>query len=1348
MTENTRFHLMLLSESDEMINLWLPRIPEGIFYFKNDPAYRFLSIVAENGNWVAFCRKPSFFQNVPLSNSYAIPLSDSQDLTIDCGDKIYKLYVEVVSREAMSFQRYMVHSDTTIQIGNRQDSDVCLDYGDEPAQFARLIRRNRAWFVEDCGSPYGIYVNEKRVVRKQVQTGDVIYLLSLRIVIGPNCLSINHGSKSVKVNGERLDNISLIHGGYSHYYNQDVVCPSVRYFDRKPRKGPENFEHQIAIEAPPLSMERMQMPLMLRMGSSMVMGGAAALSGNFTTLISSVLFPLLSSKYSEKEQKEYEELRTKKYREYLAQKRTEIEQARTQERKTLNCQFPKVSDMVDPTYIDEHLWERRPGDEDFLKLRVGTGEQELSTSIEYPDRQFQLEKDDLEEEMYQLAEHSWNVENVPILLSLSQNFVCGLSGAKDTRIAYIKQLLLQIVSLHSYDEVKVVCLLSKDDLKKIDDIRYLPHVWENQKKIRLIATNEAESFKIGEYLKISVSKDKSGESDLGRLVKTRPFYIIIALEKSLLDGHEFYKDVIESEKGNGVAIIAAYEGLPKETQKIIHIDHQGNGLLISMGVNGGNDVQFQKDSIEEDTITEAFRHIANVHLKLAESIAPLPKMLTFLDMFGVGRVEQLNSLKRWEENNPVLSLATPVGVGGDSKPFVLDLHEKRQGPHGLVAGMTGSGKSEFIITYILSMAVNYHPDEVAFVLIDYKGGGLAGAFENPQTGLRLPHLVGTITNLDGASIERSLMSIESELIRRQRLFNEVKNSLNEGTMDIYAYQKLYREKKVTQPMPHLFIISDEFAELKQQQPEFMAKLISAARIGRSLGVHLILATQKPSGVVDDQIRSNTKFRVCLRVQDRSDSMDMLKRPEAAELTDTGRFYLQVGYNEYFAMGQSAWCGAPYEPRESLNVRTDDSIEIVDTIGQRIEILAPKRKKTEGTQKQLGEVVDYIAKIARTQGIKERTLWKPELESKIDAELFDLNADLPYSVTLGMIDDPEKQAQYPLSINLKSAPNILIVGNSGSGKTSIVQNMLYSLVRSQQSSELNYYILDYSSRMLNVFNGLPHCGAVLQEEDVTSLDEFFKLIQSIIVERKRIFSEIEVDNFDAAQKIRPMPLILIIIDNYTGMLGTKTGESHGYKFQSYLKNCTNYGVKYIVTCSHINELSERVRQEFGLRLSLRLKDKYEYSDFLNCKVSYIPPDKPGRGLICMDGRAIEYQAAILGVALGEKERIEYLKQTLSCLVLHHHSGEEARRLSVMALDAEYSQFARQFPKKRIPLAYHKKDGKPVALPLRQFSGLSIYLGNQRGHGTVTNNVLYAARREGMELYIVKRDGKASLIVIQK
>lgn len=269
--------------------------------------------------------------------------------------------------------------------------------------------------------------------------------------------------------------------------------------------------------------------------------------------------------------------------------------------------------------------------------------------------------------------------------------------------------------------------------------------------------------------------------------------------------------------------------------------------------------------------------LSNIPIEFEVGISHLPDAISFLEMEKVGKVEQLNILNRWNINDSTSSLKAEIGIDEQGDLMYLDLHEKAHGPHGLIAGTTGSGKSEFIITYILSMCINYSPDDISFILIDYKGGGLALAFENKSAGVILPHLAGTITNLDKAEMDRTLVSIDSEVKRRQKMFNEARERLGESTIDIYKYQTFYHDGRLDEPIPHLFIICDEFAELKSQQPEFMDNLISVARIGRSLGVHLILATQKPSGVVNDQIWSNSRFKVCLKVQDENDSREMLKR---------------------------------------------------------------------------------------------------------------------------------------------------------------------------------------------------------------------------------------------------------------------------------------------------------------------------------------------------------------------------------------------------------------------------------------------------------------------------------------
>lgn len=295
----------------------------------------------------------------------------------------------------------------------------------------------------------------------------------------------------------------------------------------------------------------------------------------------------------------------------------------------------------------------------------------------------------------------------------------------------------------------------------------------------------------------------------------------------------------------------------------------------------------------------------------------IPDMASFLEMFGVEQTEELAIEKRWQKTNSAESLAVPVGFKAKDELLELNIHEKAHGPHGLLAGTTGSGKSEFLQTYILSLAVHYHPHEVAFLLIDYKGGGMAQPFKT------IPHLLGTITNINDSKnfSMRALASIKSELRKRQRLFDQ--NLVNH----IDDYMELYKNKQVMEPMPHLFIISDEFAELKNEEPEFIKELVSAARIGRSLGVHLILATQKPGGIIDNQIWSNARFRVALKVQDAQDSKEILKNPDAANLTVTGRAYLQVGNNEQYELFQSAWSGAPYlrethEGEEDIALVTD------------------------------------------------------------------------------------------------------------------------------------------------------------------------------------------------------------------------------------------------------------------------------------------------------------------------------------------------------------------------------------------------------------------------------------------
>lgn len=1333
---NDFFHASLFMPEKGMEELWLRYDSDGFFRFSDDWKHQFLHLTSRNGEWGAACEKSAFFKDLPVEQSRRVPLADRQLLSISFEDNVYYLFVERVQREQMLYKSYLVAYDAKITIGSRSGSDILYDDPHIARAHAQLERFAGQWSVQCYDSRYGIYVNGKCAGRDKLplHDGDNVCIMGLAITVGANVIAVRSNREIIAVD-PRIAQRPLSSPGHSRYYDQSGPKKDEVFFNRLPRKKLELCERVISVEGPPMSMDQQQMPLILRMGSSMVMGGAAALAGNFVTLLSGVMFPFLSSRYTSEQRREYERLRVQKYREYLTEKRREIAAVCQEEQRLSNLKYPALSTVVAIAEEKTHLWERRPLDTDFLQLRLGTGTQRMTAKLEYPARRFALQTDQLEEEMYDLVERPHYVQDIPVVLALADTRACGVLGHRAGVIALIRQLVLQIAVLHSYDEVKIFFFLDRQELEQLEELRYLPHVWDDQRSVRLIATNEAEATQLGEYIQEHVVDDAE---DLKVVLRQRPYYVIFALDKKLFESHETIKSILRSDKASGISIITAYDELPKESQKVLILNENGENICTTMTSEGGEDAPFHTEVCEQSSITDAMRVLANTRLKTDKQMLALPKMITFLEMLQAGRVEQLNPLKRWYENDPVRSLAAPVGIGMDGSPFMLDLHEKRQGPHGLVAGMTGSGKSEFILTYILSMALNYHPYEVAFVLIDYKGGGLAGAFENARSGVRLPHLVGTITNLDGRSIQRSLVSIESELLRRQRIFNETKSLVNEGTMDIYTYQKLYRAGRVKEPMPHLFIVSDEFAELKQQQPEFMSKLVSAARIGRSLGVHLILATQKPSGVVDDQIRSNTKFRVCLRVQERTDSMDMLKRPDAAELTDTGRFYLQVGYNEYFAMGQSAWCGAPYEPQDSVTVQVDDAVEVLDVTGRVIAKAKPERARISSGETQLVAVVRYLSELADSQGIHMEQLWQPELPEKLDIDALRAGeVSGPMSVSLGLVDDPEMQRQFPLVVDFETCGNMLTVGESGCGKTLLLQSILCTLSQKLSPRELHFYILDYSSRMMKLMKPLPQCGAVLQEEDADRLDEFFRLINSIVAERKRLFSQWEVDSFPAARRVRELPLILVVLDNYAGLLASKVGEQHGYKMQSYLKDSANYGVKYIISCSHLNELSNRIRQELEVRLPLHVRDKYDYSDILGCKVSYQPPDRGGRGLVNIQGRALEFQAAAFRPEAEEKERVQHIKDLVQCIQAQYGTQEEVQHLAVSSETASYADFAGQFKRRRIPLGYAKPDGKPVALPLKQFSALSVYFGDVRSVQPVLENFLYAAEREKMEIWVVQR-----------
>lgn len=1330
--------VMLMAQVGTVNTMWLPESMEGRYSFQNDilsdhrlPIY----FEAEEGQWVAHVGRGAFFYSETVQNCQMAYLYDRMVAKILHNGEAYALYVEVVHKEDSIFLPYILDEHVKYTIGRCPGSHIYYPNGAVSWEHAVLDWYGNSWHITDSGSRNGTYVNGHRVESAQLHNGDAIYIMGLYILMGSGFVAINNANNRVEINSPRIRQIRS--QDEINYPQCPVIVAESKLFDRQPHKQIRINPDPIHIDMPPMPLPANKIPMLLRMGTPMVMGGSALMSGNYLMLLTSLIFPALTQGISEKDRKEYEEKRTAVYREYLEKKEKDIYQEKLSEERLLNECYPGLSDTLQFSLTKKRLWERRKNDENFLDIRVGTGQVPMIAKREFNAKKFELERDILAEEMYTLAERPVMLENAPVMLSLTKDYIAGILGPIQRKSDQLRNIVMQLALTHSYDEVKIIMITDPDTSPLFEFVRYLPHNWSDDRTLRFFVTSQSDALQVGEYLSKEWESILSDTSKKGLSVRQQA-YVILALDKDLFDCIEIFKEFLIHEGYCGISLIAAFDGIPKECSKIIDLYERAK--LIDL-VNAGEDLYFSLDLYNPKTAKNSMKALMRTRLKIESQAYSLPGMVTFLEMYGAGKVEHLNPLRRWGENNPVKSLSAPIGVGTDGKLFTLDLHEKRQGPHGLVAGMTGSGKSEFLITYILSMAVSYSPDEVAFILIDYKGGGLADAFEDANRRIHLPHLVGTITNLDGASIQRSLMSIKSELTRRQTVFKKIKSEANEGTLDIYDYQKLYRAKRVAEPMPHLFIISDEFAELKQQQPDFMDELISAARIGRSLGVHLILATQKPGGVVNDQIWSNTKFRACLRVQDRGDSMEMLKRPEAAELKHTGRFYLQVGYNEFFALGQSAWCGADYYPQDEVAAEQDFSVQFLDNVGQTILNIKPETEKKQAECRQIVAIVQYLSDLAKREKIEPKKLWTEPLPQTIELDTLINNTSKPQkdgiSALIGLVDDPQYQRQFPLYLELLDFHNMLLVGTAGSGKSTFLRTILYSLLVRYSPEEFNYYILDLSNGMLSGYSRMPHCGAYLTEENETDLGRLLNFIKDMIQQRKNAFAQKEISSFEAYRRINPIPLILFIVDGFTKITDLKNGDDYFMKFQDYLREGANFGVRFILTCNHTNEVGSRSKQELDYRIALQAKDHYEYGDILEIQCKFSIPEVRGRGMCLVEERPLEYQTAMLDCGAEEKDRMALLRKRLDNLIQKYEGCIPAQRLPMVDFEQSYGDFCASFQEDRIPLGYSRSDLRPVAVPFQQLHSMSLYFGNPKGIQPVLNNLYTAAQRNHMKVIVVKR-----------
>lgn len=1270
---------------DRIHTFMLPKEISGSYSFdanKNETS-KLVNIEARDGKWVIYSVDGV---NLIYDRRYVkyLPLQNGTFYVVHRDNKNYLIYV--CSVESSKFFPYTFGKGFSMTISNGGGANIIYPCPFLNSNIIKLYLHEKTIYLEQVQTNM-VYVNKKLITENQckIKNGDIINIFGLEIIYLNHLIFINNPNNSLKIpnfdfglqpyknNDEEIDK-SIIVQDKDLYDKKD-------YFSKSPRIRRIIETKNIKFSSPPSSGEEQELPFILTVGPMLTMGimsfvmvvnvivkirsGETTLDRSWPQLVTSgamlmsmLLWPMVIRWYNKKTMTERRQEMIRKYDIYLAEKEKEISAEAHLQRDILIENLISLDDCLN--ILNQKtigFWDKRVDQNDFLVVRLGMGSQPLDVNIDFSNQEFTIDEDVLRKRAEALVERYKYIPNVPVSYSFFENRITAIMGSdKRKNVAFINNILLQLLVFYSYEDLKLVVFTNEENKENWEYVKYLNHNFDNERRFRFFASDIDSVKTVSEYLDNILNfrkNDKSGDPQ-------KPHYLVIVDDYALVKRFDFLKNLTEADEEDniGFSLILLEDKLNKLPSKCNNfISLSATSSILKNSYEKQEQIPFKDEVNYNIDMMNLARIMSNIPIEFESGVSHLPDSVTFLEMFQVGKVEQLNVLNHWNTSDPTMTLRAEVGLDNQGDVMYLDLHEKNHGPHGLIAGTTGSGKSEFIITYILSMCINYSPDDISFILIDYKGGGLALAFENRTAGIVLPHLAGTITNLDKAEMDRTLVSIESEAKRRQEIFNKTRDDLGESTMDIYKYQRLYKEGKVTEAISHLFIICDEFAELKAQQPDFMDNLISIARIGRSLGVHLILATQKPSGVVNDQIWSNSRFKVCLKVQDESDSKEMLKKPDAAYIKNPGRYYLLVGYDEYFADGQSGYTGAKYFPSDKIVKQVDKSINFINDFGQPVKsIQASSGPKQVAQGDQIKAVMDLIINLSKQTGKQARRLWLdniPELIYETDIESKYNFKPVPYDVeaVIGEYDAPELQEQGIVTYNFLKDGNAIICGNDSVEREMLLESIIYSSMKNYTPDEINFYMMDLGSESLRAYEKSPFFGGYTTINEENRINNLFSIIDKEIARRKKLFIDYggEYENYikNSGKKI---PLLAVIINNFDSVKDNFENLTFNI-LPSSTRDSFRYGVVYIITATGVNSVRSAIAQNFKHFFAFKLKEAYDYRFLFNKKKDITPRDITGRGILD-NGDLHEFQVLTVSDA-DDKDKFvrDFVKETQEKYKMH-------------------------------------------------------------------------------------------------
>lgn len=1087
-------------------------------------------------------------------------------------------------------------------------------------------------------------------------------------------------------------------------------------FHRSPRLNVSGVLPVIEFESPPYLGDKPQMNwltvILPPVAMTAITVGTVFLSnrssGTLLYTIPMMLVTLIVSIFNYFSQVKKWKLKTKSqndsFQDYLDEMQYKAADANSTQRLLANVANPDTSVCLDiVSNRNRRLWERLLNDNDFMDVRLGNGDLPLRTEIVIPSVSAAEKAGPLQQKISEIKKQHAIVKDIAVTLPLRDINTIGFIGNREGVIRCVSNCLVQLTTHHSYLDVNVIVLTHPEEADKWAWARWLPHVWNPARTVRYMANKSLEVSDLLDSFEAELQR-RSYLLKSNNQVLFSPFLLFVVTDRGIIRNRKFEQILAQNTAGLGATAFYLFDhegNLPKECNNLVMLNDKSGIHIPSKDA-----LLHKKFVIDKFDRHEVFaRKLAPIRDQDENMGTLLPRSVSMFEGLGISAASELDILGKWRTATPQSSLRAPMGVMENGKAFHFDIHENVHGPHGLAGGTTGSGKSELLKTWILSMCIHYSPSDVSFVLIDFKGMSLAG----PLSGL--PHIAGVISNI-GSGIERNMISLNSELLRRQHLFaKESKPGMQ--ISDIYDYQKAYKSGRVIKPLSHLIIVVDEFAELKSQFPEFMKSVENAARVGRSLGVHLVLATQKIDGNVTDEIRTNARFRWCLRVSSAADSRAVLDRPDAgAPNLPTGRFFCKVGNNEVFEQVQSYWSGA-MAFSDTAEEEVVPPSYFVDLSGRRTGV--KKTRKPSGVSAtQLSEIVHQIQSVFLTSDLPaaEKT-WQDELPALIPYRHITEGRDGDFpSPVLGLFDQLESQRQPYYTLDM-TKENVLIVGSPLSGKTNLLQGIIRSVAETRSPEEVSFYILDFASTLLRVFSPLNHVGGVVVDGEDEKIKHLFKMLISEINKRNRLLSDHGASSIQAYNAVasRTLPQILLLIDNLPNF--RELYPHYDDTLLSVLKNGVTTGVTVIATARQTQGLAYRFLSNFPGRIAFHCTETDEYGTLFD-RCSLRPMNLPGRGLVKPEKIVYEFQSFLAFEGGTDLEKAQHVRAFLAQTNLLN-DGRKATAIPEIpkVLSEAYArEHQLDIPDSSIFLGLSFNEIEPVTLDLRRLTSVGI-LGDPRG-----------------------------------